>query len=720
METTSFENDATFERIQLHIEQLGKALDALDWSDEPSSGAQIGEHLQGLREAMESAALKLLETQEHSRALVVAQADALVRSAEIIDELEETKRQLAESRQLAEEAARDNQTLADTVLQGVNDPILLLKDGLCVACNRRVEEFFGVTADACLETCPIDILAPSESGTGESTPVERGARETIYERALREGLYQFETVLTRLGNVETWCEITMNRFPFKQEDHVLVVVRDISERKTFEEELLRNRDFLLNIINAVPDQIFVKSADRRIVLVNDAFCQAHDVLRDQVTGETADFLFAPEVAPEIDRVESRVIGAGQVETMEVECRPDGQEPRILSVKKSRYRDPVSDERMIVTTSRDVTDERAKSARMRLLASVFTNATEGVAILDPDGIVCEANPTFRRMLRRRNQSVEQSRLDELMEWRGQQFDGILGDVRAGRAWAGQMKFTPDQGGEHMFRVSFGPLPDEHGQVHKIIALFSDISELHKSRELLRKQVLHDSLTGLPNRRYFRDRVAEAVRRSSTQGKRFAIAFLDLDDFKDVNDTLGHNIGDELLRIVARRIRSTLRDDCFVARFGGDEFAVLIPDIDAGRQRVRNIAARISRVLQEPFRIGDAEAFVGVSIGTTVYPDHTSDPDELLRNADVAMYAAKSAGKNHARLFDYAMHNAVESRHRLQIALRNALDNGELTLFYQPKVTADTLEPRGCEALVRWFSENGRFVSPGEFIPIAEET
>ncbi|MCA9031859.1 MAG: EAL domain-containing protein, partial [Planctomycetaceae bacterium] len=259
----------------------------------------------------------------------------------------------------------------------------------------------------------------------------------------------------------------------------------------------------------------------------------------------------------------------------------------------------------------------------------------------------------------------------------------------------------------------------GYGNRLIVMFSDVTELEESQRQLEQQALYDNLTRLPNRRFFRRYLGELISDESGRGE-FAVCFLDLDDFKHVNDSLGHSVGDRLLKLVARRLTSTIGTEAFIARFGGDEFAVIVPDLDPAYRRLAEITDRILKAFQAPFGLGQSEAIVGTSIGVTLFPDHADSAEVLMKNADIAMYAAKSAGKNSIRVFDRNMQANVDQRHQIQRDLRQALQGGDITLHFQPKVCSRTGVLSGCEALARWKRDDGTYVPPVEFIPIAEQS
>ncbi|HEX9693407.1 MAG TPA: EAL domain-containing protein [Actinomycetota bacterium] len=270
-----------------------------------------------------------------------------------------------------------------------------------------------------------------------------------------------------------------------------------------------------------------------------------------------------------------------------------------------------------------------------------------------------------------------------------------------------------------------LHDEN--VNGIVLNTRDVSERKAFEEQLKHQAFHDPLTELANRALFRDRVEHALERQTRDGRPVSVLFMDLDDFKTINDSLGHAVGDQLLREAGERLKNCLRAADTAARLGGDEFGILLEDGGAGGGEgveAADVAARIMASLEGPFHLGRKDVFVRASIGiATARPDLEGGPhgaEELLRNADVAMYMAKEAGKGRYQVFEPAMHDTALRRLELKADLQRAVDNGEFVLHYQPVIELETGEISGLEALLRWNHPERGMVAPMEFIPLAEET
>jgi diguanylate cyclase (GGDEF)-like protein/PAS domain S-box-containing protein len=269
-------------------------------------------------------------------------------------------------------------------------------------------------------------------------------------------------------------------------------------------------------------------------------------------------------------------------------------------------------------------------------------------------------------------------------------------------------------------SAAPMRDDHGTMTGVTVVFRDGSEHSQVEQQMRHYALHDTLTGLPNRTLFLYQLNQALQRAQRQpGYHCGVLFLDLDRFKLINDSLGHLAGDELLQIAARRLNTCVRLSDMVARLGGDEFTVLLNDITDIDQAIQ-VAKRIIRELSAPLYINGHEVFTGTSIGIAVSDEHTQHADDLLRNADIALYRAKAQGRGSYAVFDSAMHQHVVAEMQLEHALRRAVERQEFCVYYQPIISFATGQLSGFEALVRWRHPERGLIAPAEFIPMLEET
>jgi diguanylate cyclase (GGDEF)-like protein len=260
--------------------------------------------------------------------------------------------------------------------------------------------------------------------------------------------------------------------------------------------------------------------------------------------------------------------------------------------------------------------------------------------------------------------------------------------------------------------------DSGAITHYIAIFSDITEHKAAAERIHHLAHHDPLTGLPNRFTLEARLEQSLADGRRHETKVAVMFIDLDRFKYINDSLGHQVGDQLLIEISKRFQSAVRDSDTVARLGGDEFVIVLPGIASGSDAA-TVAGKIIARAAEPVRYETHELHTSASVGISVFPDDGEDVDTIMKNADTAMYHAKSAGKNNFQFFAGTMNNAAIERLEIEQKLRRALSNGEFSLHYQPQFNVATRTLTGFEALLRW-SHDGKMIPPDRFIPIAEET
>jgi diguanylate cyclase (GGDEF)-like protein/PAS domain S-box-containing protein len=302
------------------------------------------------------------------------------------------------------------------------------------------------------------------------------------------------------------------------------------------------------------------------------------------------------------------------------------------------------------------------------------------------------------------------------------DEVVSELRAGRTWSGEVLLRRKDGSYVPVFVTATPLFDARGDLAGMIGVSSDISERKALEAELERRASHDPLTGLPNRHAFVERIGQALRRTRRKqnSRKVGVLFMDLDGFKTINDSLGHEAGDRLLVAVAECLRNRLRTEDVLARFGGDEFAVLLEDT-AGTSEAIRVAQRIAEDLREPFTVDDFQVSVNTSIGITLGTAQAKDdPERMLREADSAMYRAKEEGPGRYAVFDPAMQARAQKRLELEAELRQALEQGEFVLYYQPEVSLHDGKMVGIEALLRWQHPQRGLLQPSAFLPLAEET
>ncbi|WCM17941.1 EAL domain-containing protein [Paraburkholderia bryophila] len=359
--------------------------------------------------------------------------------------------------------------------------------------------------------------------------------------------------------------------------------------------------------------------------------------------------------------------------------------------------------------------------LRLADRVVESSLDGVMVTDLHGTIERVNPAFTRLTGYAKSEVVGRNANLLSS--GRQPPGFYRELwqhlqEAGH-WQGEIWNRKKSGELYLEYLSISGICDETGRCTHYAAIFSDITGRRLAEERLSYLATHDALTGLPNRTLFSERLGHAIVRAQRSGKRVAVMFLDLDRFKLINDTLGHGIGDETLKVIAERLKHGVRETDTVARLGGDEFTIVAEDIEDIRH-VGKIAQSLLDVIGRPIGVGAQSVFVTPSIGISMFPDDGTDPKQLLMQADRAMYEAKEVGKNNFQFFAATMTSSAKERIVLEGELRQALLAGEFRLHYQPEYDLRTGAMTGVEALIRWQHPQRGLIGPDQFIPAAEES
>ncbi|WP_245801315.1 EAL domain-containing protein [Pollutimonas bauzanensis] len=369
---------------------------------------------------------------------------------------------------------------------------------------------------------------------------------------------------------------------------------------------------------------------------------------------------------------------------------------------------------------DITARKEVEASVRMAALVYQNSSEAMVVTDADGVIINVNPAFSAITGFSAAEVVGGKLSILSSGRHDTafYQAMWHALNNTGKWQGDVWNRRKNGEEYAERLTINTSYDDDGSVRCRIGLFSDITKKKQSDAFIWRQANYDHLTGLPNRQLFQDRLDRAIARSDRSRLPMALVFLDLDFFKDVNDTLGHGTGDELLKQVAKRLSACVRATDTVARLGGDEFTIIM-----GELRSTDMAERLChqtlRALAKPYDLGEEVATISTSMGVTFYPSDGADAQELLKNADLAMYAAKDKGRNQFCYFTRAMQQNAQNRRQLLRDLAGALGQRQFLLHYQPIVELATGRVRKGEALIRWMHPSLGLIGPGEFIPLAED-
>jgi len=492
---------------------------------------------------------------------------------------------------------------------------------------------------------------------------------------------------------------------------------------------LEHANMLLNAtLENMPQGICMFGADHRLVLANDLYSKMYGLNPDDVKpGTTLPAILQARIAagscPQDTQkyVKDRLKEAFLPEPGYVinELR-DG---RTFSVSRKAMPDGGS-----VAVHQDITAhlhaERELGEAKQFLNSIIENVP--VAVVVKDAVTRKfilVNRAFEAMLKvTRDEVIGKTVFDIYRTKDAERIDATDSEALAGMigTYPGDYEIEMPSGQSRILATSRIVARDAQGTPKHLIVVIEDVTERKRSEQRIAFMAHHDVLTGLANRLAIMEKIEEAVARQRRRGDPFAVLLLDLDRFKHVNDTLGHAVGDALLRETAARLKASLRDTDVLARLGGDEFAIVQDRENNQREAASALADRITDVIAKPFYIEGNEVNIATSIGIALAPEHAANSDSLMKMADLALYRAKSAGRNGYRFFDPEMSLAASARHELESDLRRAVQQDELELFYQPIVETRSGAICGAEALIRWRHPTKGIILPDQFIPVAEET
>lgn len=406
-------------------------------------------------------------------------------------------------------------------------------------------------------------------------------------------------------------------------------------------------------------------------------------------------------------------------SMELEINTLHGQRKVALLSTSFLQDTFDNELLLVVY--DITVRKEAEEQLRFSSRVFNQAQEGIIITDISGNITDVNPAFCEITGFSREEVIGKGPEILNSGKHSPefFSKMWQSIIEHGYWQGEVWNRRKNGELYAELLTISAITDDDGQSRHYVGLFSDITQTKQQQETLELMAHYDVLTKLPNRVLFADRFSQAMAHSNRTETMLAICFLDLDNFKPVNDNYGHEVGDQLLIEVAMRLRKSVRDEDTISRFGGDEFAILFRDIES-QSECELMLRRIHASLAQPYNVNDMRVEISASSGVTFYPQENADLDTLLRHADQTMYQAKLAGRNTYKLFNPA-HNRqnIEKQQWLQ-EIRLGLEQDQFRLFYQPKVNMRTGEVFGMEALIRWLHPNKGLLSPIHFLPLIEDT
>ena len=586
-------------------------------------------------------------------------------------------------------------------------------DGTWLDVNQRLAEIVGYSRDELLQLTLQDITYPNDLNT-----------DYEYRHKMMVGnidSYSLEKRYLRKSGEIIWTNLTVAlvREQDSSPKYFVLVVEDITQRRLLEEELKNSEDRYHKAFQASPDSINIsRFRDGLYLDINSEFERVTGYRRDEVVGKTSAELHIWHNLADRQRMLDAINRDGFCENLEVDFNAKNGD--LINGLMSAAIIHVKDEECILTIVRDITTRKKNEALLRKLSQAVEQNPNAILITDLDGSIEYVNAAFCEMT---GYSVDEviGKNPRILKSdktpKGSHID-LWAHLTQGKEWRGEFINLRKDGKEFIVRTMIAPVRDASGQVTNYLTIQENITEKKQTEARIQQLAYFDQLTGLPNRDQLEDRFNAALSLAQRSGDTLAVMFFDLDHFKNINDTLGHSVGDELLKEVARRLKETLRDEDTLSRLGGDEFILILPGTNEGG--ASDVATKIINLVAQPYKIQQYELVTTVSIGIAIYPNDGVDVETLSKNADTAMYRVKQASRNNFRFFTDEMQTNAARTLQLTNALRRAQDYNELQLHYQPQVTLKNGQIIGVEALLRWEHPELGMVSPAEFIPIAEDS
>jgi diguanylate cyclase (GGDEF)-like protein/PAS domain S-box-containing protein len=481
----------------------------------------------------------------------------------------------------------------------------------------------------------------------------------------------------------------------------------------------RSHEQFFQLFNLAPIGYLTLDAHGIIEQCNQVFCEMTGLSESKLIGRTLAQLVYPEDRLLFDVRQRQLSSNPDKSQIEFRLLHASLSPRYVRLIGRKL--PSLNQASLLITLSDIQELKLAEEKLKLSASVFEVASEGILITDENNKILTINNSFTQITGYSLDELVGKNPDILSSGKQDKdfYHYLWSRLNLNGHWEGEIWNRRKNGEIYPEWLSIHVLRDFRGNIHRHIGVFSDLTKQKTAQEIIKKQANYDGLTGLPNRILFMDRLTQAIKYAHREKRLIALMFLDLDHFKDINDTLGHHIGDVLLKETALRLCSCVRESDTVARLSGDEFTLILSELvePADADRVAN---GILQKLASAFQLGEEIGYITVSIGITLYPNDGVDANTLLKNADQAMYDAKHTGRNRFSYFTPAMQEAAYARKQIIYDLRRALVNSEFSVVYQPILNLVTGKIYKAEALMRWEHPVHGFIDPSTFIPISEET
>ncbi|AVH35787.1 bifunctional diguanylate cyclase/phosphodiesterase [Pseudomonas monteilii] len=618
-------------------------------------------------------------------------------------DISETKR--------TEDALRLSEQKFASVFQQCPDILLIARhsDGCLLEVNEAFEEQIGLTPGQVIGRTATDLNLWGVEGSGPR----------VLERLHQGGIRNLEMSFRR-SNGQLFTGLTSaETFELDGTPALVVAVRDISQLKETQEQLQTSEEKFAKAFHASPDGLLLsRQSDGLLLEVNEGFCRLTGYDLNPTIDQTSLDLGIWVDLNERKRLVDQLNRDGFVRDFTCHIRRSDGQIRLCELSARPL--PIAGVDCMLTIARDITERHLMQEKLQLAATVFENTAEGVLITDIDQRISAVNRAFSEITG--YSEIEALGQTPRLLASGQHdsafYAAMWHQLTDEGHWQGEIYNKRKNGELYPGWLTISAVRNNEREITHFVAVFADISSLKHAQAKLDYQAHHDPLTGLPNRALFENRLQAVLTCAQVSNRQGAVLFLDLDRFKHINDSLGHPVGDLLLKGIAQRLKEQVRDVDTVARLGGDEFIILLPGLHKPSD-ASTIANKLLACFVAPFQAGEHEFFTSASIGISLYPQDGTDVATLIRNADAAMYRSKAKGRNRVEAYTRDLTAQASERIALEHELRRAVERNEMSLCFQPKLSLKTQSLVGAEALIRWSHPTFGEVPPEHFIHLAEE-
>jgi diguanylate cyclase (GGDEF)-like protein/PAS domain S-box-containing protein len=617
---------------------------------------------------------------------------------------------ISEAKQ-TEEALRLSEGKFASVFAQCPDILVIARlcDGTFLEANKAFVEQIGLTAEEVIGKTPTELNIWGVPGIGPG----------LLQRLQTGSIRNLEMPFQRKDGRTFSGLLSAEPFDMDSTRAVVVVVRDITQLKQAQQQLQLSEEKFAKSFHSSPDGLLItRQSDGLLVEANEGFSRMTGYDTSQTLDRSTIALGIWADLNERKQLLEQLNRDGFVRDFRSHIRRKDGQVRLCEISSRPLL--IAGEDCMLTIARDITERHQMQEKLQLAATVFESTAEGVLITDTRQRINAVNRAFSEITGYSEQEAigQTPRLLASGQHDSAFYAAMWYQLTAEGHWQGEISNRRKNGEVYPSWLTISAVRNRDQFISHFVAVFADISSLKQAQARLDYQAHHDPLTGLPNRTLFESRLQAALLHSQESNSLGAVLFLDLDRFKHINDSLGHPVGDLLLKGIAQRLKENLRDIDTVARLGGDEFIILLPGL-LHASDAETIANKLLVCFTAPFQAGEHEFFISASIGSCLFPTDGLDVATVVKNADAAMYRSKAKGRNRVESYTRDLTSQASERVALEHELRRAIERQELSLFYQPKISLLTQQLVGAEALIRWHHPTFGEVPPEHFIALAEE-